>query len=103
MPPSQLKMLKAALKDKGVIGPTQSKKQKRKISGDKKRVDKRAVLASLNEQFHPFDFKHNARGPKFPVTTNRPIGNGINGRPIQARSAGEEKVGAYRSLRAKPS
>ncbi|KAI0482815.1 Nop14-like protein [Xylariaceae sp. FL0804] len=100
MPGSQLKRLKASLREQGVIGPQQSKKQKRRNAQDGKaaggkRLQKAAALDSIREQFNPFDFKHNARGPKFEVTSNRPAtGNaakGISGRPSDAKAAGEER------------
>ncbi|KAI1263120.1 Nop14-like protein [Xylariaceae sp. FL1019] len=97
MPGSQLKRLKASLREQGVIGPQQSKKQKRKIAQDgKANANKRAVaLESLRDQFNPFDFKHNARGPKFQVTSNRQAtgdaAKGITGRPGDAKAAGEER------------
>ncbi|KAI0125946.1 nucleolar protein 14 [Xylariales sp. AK1849] len=99
MPGSQLKRLKASLREQGVIGPQQSKKQRKRnaeearANGDK-RLDKRTKLEGIREQFNPFDLKHNVRGPKFQVTTNRPAtGNaakGIQGRPSEAKTAGEE-------------
>ncbi|KAI0022180.1 Nop14-like protein [Xylariomycetidae sp. FL0641] len=100
MPGSQLKRLKAELRDKGVIGPQQSKKQKRRNAQDGKassgkRMQKVAALDGIREQFNPFDLKHNVRGPKFQVTSNRPpAGNaakGIDGRPGEAKALGEER------------
>ncbi|KAI0395109.1 Nop14-like protein [Xylariaceae sp. FL0594] len=97
MPGSQLKRLKASLREQGVIGPQQSKKQRQKNAQNGK-VDrnKRAVaLEAIREQFNPFDFKHNARGPKFQVTSNRPAlgdaAKGITGRPGDAKALGEER------------
>lgn len=98
---SQLKRLKASLREQGITGPQQSKKQKRKNAQDQKaRNDKRlqrsTVLENIREQFNPFQFKTNARGPKFDVTTNRPTNDnaakGINGRPGLAKARGEERV-----------
>ncbi|KAI1345149.1 Nop14-like protein [Xylariaceae sp. FL0016] len=100
MPGSQLKRLKASLRDQGVIGPQQSKKQKRKNAQDGKaagikRQQKAAGLQNIREEFNPFDLKHNVRGPKFDVTTNRPAtgyaARGISGRPTDAKAAGEER------------
>ncbi|KAI5465925.1 nucleolar protein 14 [Mariannaea sp. PMI_226] len=97
---SQLKRLKASLKDQGIIGPQQSKKQKRRLAQDErarndKRLQRGTVLEGIREQFNPFDLKHAARGPKFEVTTSRPttagIANGIKGRPGQAKAASEER------------
>lgn len=98
---SQLRRLKASLKDQGIIGPQQSKKQKRKNAEEQKaRPDKRLqrgeALASIREQFNPFQFKTNARGPKFEVTTNKPANDkatmSIKGRPGLAKAVGEERV-----------
>ncbi|TRX93867.1 hypothetical protein FHL15_005249 [Xylaria flabelliformis] len=97
MPGSQLKRLKASLREQGVIGPQQSKKQRRKVAQNGKvNTNKRAAaLESIREEFNPFDFKHNARGPKFQVTSNRPVlgdaAKGITGRPGDAKAMGEER------------
>ncbi|KAI3328409.1 nucleolar protein 14 [Ustulina deusta] len=94
---SQLKRLKASLREQGVIGPQQSKKQRRKIAqnGQAKTNKRAAALEGIREEFNPFDFKHNARGPKFHVTSNRPgVGDaakGITGRPGDAKAIGEER------------
>src|SRR3569833_3896158 len=77
MPCSLLKSLKAALREQGIVGPQQSKKQKKKTAQDAqakkdKRLKRSAALEGIREQFNPFQFKMNARGPKFQVTSNRP-------------------------------
>ncbi|KAB5580336.1 nucleolar protein 14 [Coniochaeta sp. 2T2.1] len=96
---SQLKRLKASLRDQGIIGPQQSKKQKRKQAEDltgrnEKRLQRSAVLENIREQFNPFQFKTNARGPKFDVTTNKPANKGglaIKGRPGLSKAIGEQQ------------
>ncbi|KAK0632322.1 nucleolar protein 14 [Immersiella caudata] len=97
---SQLKRLKASLKDQGIIGPQQSKKQKRKNLLDQKatsdkRLNRSEALEGIREQFNPFQFKSSARGPKFDVTTSKPTNGdrlkGINGRPGLSKSVGEER------------
>jgi len=97
---SQLKRLKASLKEQGVIGPQKSKKQKRQqaqeLKGNgEKRLQRGEVLSQIREQFNPFQFKTNARGPKFEVTTNRPANDraakGITGRPGLSKAQGEER------------
>ncbi|CAM1506537.1 Fc.00g061780.m01.CDS01 [Cosmosporella sp. VM-42] len=97
---SQLKRLKASLREQGIVGPQQSKKQKRKVAQDErarneKRLQRGVVLEGIREQFNPFDLKHAARGPKFDVTTNRPptgaAARGIKGRPGEAKAASEER------------
>ncbi|TQS33132.1 hypothetical protein Golomagni_06533, partial [Golovinomyces magnicellulatus] len=95
---SQLKRLKASLREQGIVGPQQSKKQKRKNAEDgrgrnEKRLQRGAVLSGIREQFNPFDLKH-AKGPKFEVTSNAPpVGSAkrIQGRPGEAKAASEEK------------
>lgn len=96
---SQLKRLKASLREQGITGPQKSKKQRRKQAQDDpsrndKRLQRGVVLESIREQFNPFDLKHAARGPKFEVTTNRlkPGNAAIKGRPGLAKAAAEEKV-----------
>ncbi|KAI0176292.1 Nop14-like protein [Hypoxylon sp. FL1284] len=97
MPGSQLKRLKASLREKGVIGPQLSKKQKKRNAQDGKtnnnrRFQKAAELDGIREEFNPFDLKHNARGPKFQVTSNRPANtSAAKGRPTEAKSLGEER------------
>ena len=97
---SQLKRLKASLREQGITGPQQSKKQRRKAAEDgKARNDKRlqrgVVLDGIREQFNPFDLKHAAKAPKFEVTSNRKAtgdaARGIKGRPGVARAAGEQR------------
>ncbi|KAG6004446.1 hypothetical protein E4U21_001068 [Claviceps maximensis] len=97
---SQLKRLKASLREQGIVGPQQSKKQRRKNAEEgKARNDKRlhrgVVLDGIREQFNPFDLKHAARGPKFEVTSNRvatgDAAKGIRGRPGMAKAMGEER------------
>ncbi|KAG5938200.1 hypothetical protein E4U53_008064 [Claviceps sorghi] len=97
---SQLKRLKASLREQGIVGPQQSKKQKRKNAEEgKARSDKRlhrgVVLDGIREQFNPFDLKHAARGPKFEVTSNRvatgDAAKGIRGRPGVTKAMGEER------------
>ncbi|KAG6016343.1 hypothetical protein E4U43_003870 [Claviceps pusilla] len=97
---SQLKRLKATLREQGIVGPQQSKKQRRKNAEEgKTRADKRlhrgVVLDGIREQFNPFDLKHAARGPKFEVTSNRvatgDAAKGIRGRPGVTKAMGEER------------
>ncbi|KAG7131208.1 ATP-dependent helicase SGS1 like protein [Verticillium longisporum] len=97
---SHLKRLKSSLREQGLTGPQKSKKQKRQIANDgkaknDKRLNRTEALNQIREQFNPFDLKHNARGPKFEVTTNRPsTGNaakGIAGRPVASTTAAEQR------------
>lgn len=74
MPPSQLKALKAKLREQGVVGPQQSKKQRKQNAqngGNKdKRFSKKDALEGIREQFNPFEFqKAGGKAPKFEVTS----------------------------------
>jgi len=92
MPPSQLKRLKASLREQGITGPQKSKKQKK---SQNKNADAKAqrysALASIRESFNPFEFKHLARPKKFEyVTQNADNAKKILGRPGVTKSQGEE-------------
>lgn len=99
MPPSQLKRLKASLREQGITGPPKSKKQKKNREGDNadQRAKKGAALASIRESFNPFEFKSLSRPKKFEVVTNRPDNKVILGRPGVSKSHGEETVRNLRS------
>ncbi|KAH9873586.1 hypothetical protein IAQ61_004210 [Plenodomus lingam] len=93
MPPSQLKRLKASLREQGITGPQKSKKQKKAQSKNADhRAKKATALASIRESFNPFEFKHLARPKKFAYVSTQPE-NGVKkilGRPGVTKSAGEE-------------
>ncbi|KAH7329331.1 nucleolar protein 14 [Stachybotrys elegans] len=94
---SQLKRLKASLREQGITGPQQSKKQKRRVAQDEKarnekRLKRGVVLDGIREQFNPFDLKHAAK-PKFEVTSLRSAthpSKAILGRPGESKAASEE-------------
>ncbi|KAF2730168.1 Nop14-like protein [Polyplosphaeria fusca] len=93
MPPSQLKRLKASLRDQGITGPQKSKKQKKQQqkNGADQYAKKAAALASIRESFNPFEVKHLSRPKKFDYATSRPDhGNKVLGRPGVTKSQGEE-------------
>jgi len=99
MPPSQLKRLKASLREQGIVGPQQSKKQKKQNAqsgaNKEKRVQRTVALNGIREQFNPFEFKLPAKGPKFEVTTNKTIGGRVTKsvtRPGLAKARSEESV-----------
>lgn len=100
MPPSQLKRLKASLREQGIVGPQQSKKQKKQNAQNgankDKRVNRTAALHGIREQFNPFEVKTSARGPKFDVTNNRilsgRVSKSVKGRPGVTKGLGEENV-----------
>ena len=99
MAPSQLKRLKSSLRDKGIVGPQKSKKQKRQSSKSgltkENRVQHNVALQGIREQFNPFEVKVSARGNKYElandVTGARP-GKGLVGRPGVTKGLGEETV-----------
>ncbi|KAE8441353.1 hypothetical protein EG329_005502 [Mollisiaceae sp. DMI_Dod_QoI] len=94
MPPSQLKRLKASLREQGIIGPQQSKKQKKQNSQNgankEKKVHRNVALNGIREQFNPFEFQSLSKKPKFEVTTEHGSKGGIR-RPGLAKSREEEE------------
>ncbi|KAK2741019.1 nucleolar complex protein 14 [Myotisia sp. PD_48] len=94
MAPSQLKQLKASLREKGIVGPQQSKKQKQKNSRSgaaaANRIQRNAALEAIREQFNPFEVRAPSRPSKFAVTSNRPD-NASAHRPGVTRGVGEER------------
>ncbi|KAG9236496.1 nucleolar protein 14 [Amylocarpus encephaloides] len=96
MPPSQLKRLKASLREQGLVGPQQSKKQRKlnaQNGGNKdKRVGKKVALDGIREQFNPFEFKLSGKAPKFEVTTNKVKSNPSVRRPGVAKAMAEERL-----------
>lgn len=93
MPPSQLKRLKASLREQGIVGPQKSKKQKKaQRNNADSRLQKAAALASIREASNPFDFKHLARPHKHDYTTLNPqdAKKTLLGRPGVTKSKGEE-------------
>jgi nucleolar protein 14 len=96
MPPSQLKRLKASLREQGLTGP-KSKKQKKQGLSTEQKIKRNAALENIRESFRPFEFTHNARPRKNDYTTAATL-NGTSkkaavlGRPGVSRSLGEQKV-----------
>ncbi|KAK4499155.1 hypothetical protein PRZ48_009667 [Zasmidium cellare] len=101
MPASQLKRLKASLRDQGVTGPQKSKKQKKQQSAGKTasdRVQRNAALQQIRDSFNPFELRAtNARPEKFKSASAKDAA--VNGkgrykevlhRPGVSKSAGEE-------------
>ncbi|KAL2869953.1 snoRNA-binding rRNA-processing protein NOP14 [Aspergillus lucknowensis] len=96
MPPSQLKQLKASLRDTGVLGPQNSKKQKRQNAKSganaQNRVQREAALAAIRDRFNPFEIRTISRN-KFDVTTRDGGTRAAAGsfHPGVTKSVGEEK------------
>lgn len=93
MPPSQLKRLKASLREQGITGPQKSKKQKKSQSKNAgARAQKATALASIRESFNPFEFKHLSRPKKHDYVTAQPQNTKtkVLGRPGVTKSHGEE-------------
>ncbi|OJJ46292.1 hypothetical protein ASPZODRAFT_133323 [Penicilliopsis zonata CBS 506.65] len=96
MPPSQLKQLKASLRDSGVLGPQQSKKQKRQNAQSganvQNRIKRNAALQAIRDRFNPFEIKAPASRGKFDVTTRDNKGaTAPRVRPGVTKSLGEER------------
>ncbi|KAJ5180415.1 hypothetical protein N7492_003625 [Penicillium capsulatum] len=96
MPPSQLKQLKASLRDSGVIRPQQSKKQKRQDAktgaSAQNRNQRNAALQAIRDRFNPFEIKAPSNRSKF-ESTSRDGGsaNAPRSRPGVTKSLGEER------------
>lgn len=100
MPPSQLKQLKASLRDTGVIGPQQSKKQKRQNAktgaAAQNRNQRNAALQAIRDRFNPFEIKAPSNRSKFESTTRDGGSTAAKGfRPGVTKSLGEERVGFH--------
>lgn len=95
MPASQLKQLKASLRDQGIIGPQKSKKQKRQLgkpNATKDRgVARNEALENIRDRFNPFEKKAPPRGSKFQFA-NGQNGPTTVGRPGVTKGLGEEAV-----------
>lgn len=98
MPPSQLKRLKASLRDQGITGPQKSKKEKKQGRNQNadQRLQRHAALQSIRDSFNPFEVKAPSRPAKFQTTTlqnmNGKATKGAVGRPGVTKSVGEEAV-----------
>ncbi|KAL6239398.1 hypothetical protein BDW75DRAFT_198884 [Aspergillus navahoensis] len=96
MPPSQLKQLKASLRDTGLLGPQKSKKQKRQNAktgaNAQNRAQRETALNAIRERFNPFEIRTVSRS-KFDVTTRDGAAKSASGnfRPGVTKSLGEER------------
>lgn len=97
MPPSQLKQLKSSLRETGVVGPQQSKKQKRQDAktgaGAQNRNQRNAALQAIRDRFNPFEIKASTKNVKFDYTS-RDGGAAAaknTARPGVTKSLGEER------------
>ena len=94
MPPSQLKALKASLRQQGIVGPQKSKKQKKQNAQDgtakDKRIHRTEALNAIRDQFNPFEYKW-SKGPKFEATTIKGS-NGTKGSVIGRSHVGKTRV-----------
>ena len=96
MPPSQLKRLKASLREQGITGPQKSKKQKKNSHGANadQRMQRQAALQGIRDSFNPFEIKAPSRPAKFETTTNKSMDGKAKlaavGRPGVTKSMGEE-------------
>lgn len=103
MPASQLKRLKASLRDQGITGPPKSKKQKKSQNGrsTSERIERSAALQQIRDSFNPFELRQASRPAKFASlsakTATAAAANGGSGRykqvlhrPGVSKSAGEE-------------
>jgi hypothetical protein len=97
MAPSQLKQLKASLHENRILGPQQSKKQKRanakSDANRQNRIQRNAALQGIRERFNPFEIKAPVKSVKFGVaTSSKAIRDRDYVRPGVTKSLGEERV-----------
>jgi nucleolar protein 14 len=101
MPPSQLKRLKASLREQGLSNQQKSKKQKKQAVSTKstsERNNRAAALQQIRDSFNPFEHKSiSSRPEKFSSTSISNRNNGAGGgykavlhRPGVSKSRGEE-------------
>jgi nucleolar protein 14 len=100
MPPSQLKRLKASLREQGILGPQQSKKQQKQKAQNgaskDKRVPRSEALDTIRDQFNPFEYKW-SKAPRFEATSIKNPGGkegkgAVVGRPSARKSLDAERV-----------
>lgn len=98
MPPSQLKQLKSSLRESGVIGPQQSKKQKRQnaktgAGAGQDRNQRNAALQAIRDRFNPFEIKASTKNVKFDYTSRDGGASAAKNtaRPGVTKSLGEER------------
>ncbi|KAL9623216.1 MAG: hypothetical protein Q9160_002531 [Pyrenula sp. 1 TL-2023] len=96
MAPSQLKQLKASLRDQGLVGPSRSKKQKKQSANGRnddarRKARRNAALESIRESFNPFEVKAPARKAKFDVTSSQNVGKPLQRKPGITKGLGEER------------
>ena len=99
MAPSQLKKLKASLRESGVVRPQKSKKQKKQAGTSgafrEGRIERNEALHSIRERFAPFEAKAPTRNKFEFVSRNGVVGKtskGVVGRPGITKGFGEEIV-----------
>lgn len=89
MAQSQLKRLKASLRTAGVTGQAKPKKSVQKRNKPHARVDRTEALASIREEFNPFEVKTTKE--KHHVIGAKRV-KGREGRPGLSKQIGEENV-----------
>ena len=97
MPPSQLKRLKSSLREQGITGRQESKKKKKRANQNGSlrdtRIQRKAALEGIREQFNPFEFRTPARASKHDFVTNKATnGKGAMAKPGITKGFGEENV-----------
>jgi nucleolar protein 14 len=94
MPPSQLKRLKASLREQGITGPQRSKTQRKKGLSTEQKIRRNAALDTIRHGLNPFEVKFLSRPPKNPIINPKAINGRITtlGRPGVSKSLAEERV-----------
>jgi nucleolar protein 14 len=92
MPESQLKRLKASLRNAGVTGqqkPKKAKNRRKETGGNDSRLDRNVALQSIREEFNPFEIKKTKE--KHHIVGQTKV-RGKEGRPALSKQIGEEHV-----------
>ena len=96
MPSSQLKRLKASLREQGILGPHKSKKRKDQVRTEQqngKPLARNIALEHIREKFNPFEIKVLSRRSKYEFANSaNGAGKGVTGRPGLTKGIGEETV-----------
>ncbi|KAK5723933.1 nucleolar complex protein 14 [Elasticomyces elasticus] len=70
MPPSQLKALKTSLREKGIVAPSKSRKDKKNGPSTTSGRDRATALAKIRTEMNPYEYRHiSSRPAKFPSTS----------------------------------
>lgn len=98
---SQLKKLKATLKEHGFTGQTKNNKNVKRKAKDYDREEKARVISKIREQFNPFEIKSSKNKRSDDVNTVTPGDRIAVGKPGISKQLGEERrLASYEARKA---